>query len=124
MPLAQSSELPPPRPIERVDPERRRKRSSGFDHRRVGILTEIVERNRGNPGSVEGAHRRGDVPGLDEAGIGHEQRPAKPQFPRQVADPGESARPENHARAGLKIERSHHRRGRGSGLGVRVSKSF
>ena len=89
MPLAQSSELPPPRPMIESIP-------SGAANARpastiaVGVLAEVVERDRPRSRAVSSsAHSRGDMPAWTTPASATSSVPSKPELARELAEPGE-----------------------------------
>ena len=81
MPLAQSSELPPPRPIDRVDAERSGEGAAGLDHRGIGVLAEVVKRDDADAGCLQRCARpRRRTPAATRPAIGDEQDAREPEI--------------------------------------------
>ena len=105
MPLAQSSELPPPKPMMASTSEAGGVGAAGLDHVAVGVLAELVKREGGEAGLLQRSHGGGDGAGRDEAGIGDEQDAGEPEIAGEGAEPRRGARGEDDASTGVKFER-------------------
>ena len=105
MPLAQSSELPPPRATMESTRLDAANTPSGFHHAAVGVGVEVVEAEGGDAGLGQEALRTADVAGGDQPRVGHEERPGEAQLGRELAQTRERAGAEHDARTGHKLER-------------------
>ena len=77
MPLAQSSELPPPSATIESTRSGSTKPATGFDHRAVGVFAEVVIREHRNLFRLERSDDRRDMTGSGDTRIGHQKRSAE-----------------------------------------------
>ena len=100
IPLAQSSELPPPRPMIESMFKWRSKLASRFNHSRVRIDFEIVKAKDFDSGLSQRRDCFVDVTRRNQTTIGDQQRPLKLQFARQLAETFNRAGAKDHASRG------------------------
>jgi hypothetical protein len=92
---------------DRVRLEARGVSAARFHHRAVGVLAELVEGDDRDVRVLEQPARRRHVAGIDEAGVGDEQRAAESEIGGQMTEPRERALTEDDARARPEVEGLH-----------------
>ena len=90
-----------------VEAERLREGAASLDHRAVRIGTKLGEEDRVNARSLQNSRGAGGVTGIDDTGVGHEQRTFEPQIAREVPKTLQNTEPEYDSSARTKLERNH-----------------
>ena len=103
--MAQSIELPPPTATMKSMLMLPGEVQAGLDVPGGRVLLDAVEDEDFQPGVAQRGQRPLRMAGRLQAGIGDQQHALAAQFARQFAEPAQRARPEDHARQRLKVER-------------------